>query len=85
MWAIRHGDLKLVHGDMNNDPPEFFDLAADIGEKNNLAASQPDKAKELKALWDQWNAQMAAPAAPKDKSGQKTKKKQQRQKQRQST
>jgi len=85
MWAIRHGDLKLVHGDMNNDPPEFFDLAADIGEKNNLAASQPDKAKELKALWDQWNAQMAAPAAPKDKSGQKTKKKQQRQRQRQST
>ncbi len=84
MWAIRHGDLKLVVGDPGH-APELFNLAADLGEKSDLAASQPDKVKELKALWNQWNAQLAAPSAPKDKSEAKAKKKQRRQTPRQST
>jgi arylsulfatase A-like enzyme len=79
MWAVRHGDLKLVHGEADNSPPELFDLAQDIGEKNNLASKQPDKVKELQTLWDQWNAQLAAPSAPKDKALRKEKKKQRRQ------
>jgi arylsulfatase A-like enzyme len=84
MWAIRHGDMKLVVGEPGH-APELFNLAADVGEKNDLAVSQPDKVKELKLIWDQWNAQLAAPSPPKDKTGQKDKKKQQRQRQRQST
>jgi arylsulfatase A-like enzyme len=79
MWAVRHGDLKLVHGEADNSPPELFDLAQDIGEKNNLASKQPDKAKELQTLWDQWNAQLAPPSTPKDKALRKEKKKQRRQ------
>ncbi len=79
MWAVRHGDLKLVHGEADNRPPELFDLAQDIGEKNNLAPTQPDKAQELQTLWDQWNAQLAPPSTPKDKALRKEKKKQRRQ------
>jgi arylsulfatase A-like enzyme len=33
--------------------PELYDLAADIGEKNNVAAQNPDVVKELTALLDQ--------------------------------
>ena len=32
MWAVRHGDLKLAHGEVNDDPPELFDLARDPGD-----------------------------------------------------
>jgi len=74
MWAIRHGDLKLVHGDTDSSPPELFNLATDIGEKNNLASKQPEKVKELKALWDDWNSQLASPSVPKDKAVKKAKK-----------
>ena len=68
MWAVRDGDWKLVHGQAGDDPPELFDLAKDVSEKNSLASAQPEKVKELKALWDAWNAQQAPPDAAKDKS-----------------
>jgi arylsulfatase A-like enzyme len=68
MWAVRDGDWKLVHGQAGSEPPELFNLAADISEKNNLASAQPEKVKELKARWDAWNAQQAPPDAAKDKS-----------------
>lgn len=77
MWAIRHGDMKLVSGEPGH-APELFDLAADVSEKNGLAAKQPEKVRELKAMWDQWNAQLAPPSAPKDKALQKERKKQRR-------
>jgi hypothetical protein len=35
---------------------ELFNLAQDIGEKNNLAAKEPEKVKQLAAAWNQWNA-----------------------------
>ena len=76
MWAIRHGDMKLVHGKANSSPPELFDLANDIGEQNNLASKEPEKVKELKAMWDDWNAQMAPPAVPKDRKARKAKRRQ---------
>jgi len=68
MWAVRDGDWKLVHGQAGDDPPELFNLANDASEKNNLASAQPEKVKELKALWDAWNAQQAPPDVPKDRS-----------------
>ena len=66
------GDLKLVVGDAGH-APELFDLAADLGEEDDLAARQPAQVKELKAMWDQWNAQMAPPSPPKDKAMKKAK------------
>jgi hypothetical protein len=39
----------------------LFNLVEDIGEKNDLAAKNPEKAKELQALYDAWNAQLAKP------------------------
>ena len=40
---------------------ELFNLAKDIGETNNLAASQPDKVRELADAWQQWSKQLAKP------------------------
>jgi arylsulfatase A-like enzyme len=65
--AIRHGDYKLVKAnDRDAEPPRLigpalFNLAADISEKNNLAASQPAKVAELQAVWDKWNAGQKPP------------------------
>ena len=41
--------------------PALFNLAADPGEKNDLAAQQPDKTKQLQELWDAWNAKNEPP------------------------
>lgn len=66
--AIRMGDWKLVKGagmpgiagtesgTSNMQGAELYNLAKDIGEKQNLAASEPDKVKQLAAAWDGWNA-----------------------------
>jgi arylsulfatase A-like enzyme len=66
--AVRMGDWKLVKGagmagvagaesgKATIAGAELYNLASDIGEKQNLAASSPDKVKQLAAAWDQWNA-----------------------------
>ena len=72
--AVRQGDWKLVtymnkidEGDVlrsENPPPtphRLYNLRDDIGETNDLAASETDKFNELKSLWDEWNATMAEP------------------------
>jgi hypothetical protein len=43
-------------------------LKDDIGEVNDLATAQPEKVKELKALWDAWNQTLAEPAWPQQSS-----------------
>jgi len=50
--AVRMGDWKLV--DTRNAPPMLFNLKDDIGEQHDLAASQPDKLKELQAAFAEW-------------------------------
>jgi arylsulfatase A-like enzyme len=59
-WAIRHGDWKLVKA-RDIAEPALFNLAKDIGEQTNLAASQPERVAELKGLWDKWNAEQEDP------------------------
>jgi arylsulfatase A-like enzyme len=70
--AIRSGDWKLVKssegplraagpGEFNLSSAELYNLASDIGEKNNLAATQPTKVRELAAAWQRWNQQLAKP------------------------
>jgi arylsulfatase A-like enzyme len=53
-YAVRQGDWKLVKPSIN-DTPHLFNLIKDPGENNDLAASEPERAKKLQALWDAWN------------------------------
>lgn len=50
--AIRVGDWKLVA--KHKGEPELYDLSADRTELTNLAASNPEKVKELALVWQQW-------------------------------
>jgi arylsulfatase A-like enzyme len=51
--AIRTGNWKLlVQGENKKNPPELYNLADDIGEKHDLAATHPEKVKELMAKYD---------------------------------
>lgn len=66
--AIRHGDWKLVRYDPAADgkkgaatSAKLYNLAQDIGESTDLAEKNPDKAAELKAVWDKWSTAMARP------------------------
>jgi len=60
--AIRKGDWKLIEF-FDRDPHqvELFNLADDMGEKNNLAAKHRDKVAELLGLLDQWRRETMAP------------------------
>ena len=60
-WAVRSGDWKLVVSKGGSGKPELYDLAADVGEKNDLAASEPARVAELQKLYETWNAQQAEP------------------------
>jgi arylsulfatase A-like enzyme len=53
--AARGGTLPADAG------VELFNLAADPGEKNNVAAQNPDKVKELRAAFDRLAAQAVPP------------------------
>lgn len=62
-WAIRHGDWKLVAGRGGAPTGELFNLTEDLAESKNLADKDPAKARELKAIWDQWNSEQAPPSS----------------------
>ena len=57
--AVRQGDFKLVELYENNRL-ELYNLAKDIGEKNNLADKMPDKTKQLHAMLKDWRASVGA-------------------------
>lgn len=59
-YAVRQGDWKLLKPSID-DQPMLFNLAADPGEKNDLATKEPAKVKELQKLWDEWNAKNEPP------------------------
>ena len=59
--AVRHGDWKLLVSKKGDGAAELYNLRNDIGEQHNLAASEPDRASELQALYDAWNAKNIAP------------------------
>lgn len=58
-WAIRDGDLKLLHTPEGGI--QLFDLSRDIGESRNLATEQPETVQRLQSRYDEWNAQNEAP------------------------
>lgn len=59
--AIRIGDWKLLYL-MRDDKLELYNLKNDIGEKNDLSAQFPAKARDMAAILSKqlkaWNAQM---------------------------
>jgi arylsulfatase A-like enzyme len=57
--AVRSGDWKLVR---TGEKVRLFNLRTDIGERNDLAATQPKKAAALNAQWRAWSARMQPPA-----------------------
>ena len=69
--AIRKGDWKLVKsaadgtrsgaGTATTAGAQLYNLAADIGEKSDLAAKEPAKLKELTDLWNTWNVTLVDP------------------------
>lgn len=72
--AVRGSDWKLMRlGDGGN--PKLFNLADDIGERNDLAAEYPGKVDELQAAYDSWNENNIAPLWGNDRSARKKKKK----------
>ena len=70
--AVRKGDWKLVKssadgnarnggGKATPEGAKLYNLKEDIGEKNDLAATHPEKVKELAALWSEWNSGLVDP------------------------
>ena len=57
--AIRDGDWKLIEF-YHHEKFELYNLANDIGEQKNLAASHPQKAAELRAKLAAWQKQLKA-------------------------
>ncbi len=58
--AIRVGNYKLVQG-RGSDKVELFDLAQDIGEATDLAATKPEIFKDLSDKWAAWDKTLEAP------------------------
>lgn len=58
-YAIREGGWKLVKRPGSGH--ELFDLDADVGEKNNLAAQNADRVRELDERLTKWDSELAKP------------------------
>jgi arylsulfatase A-like enzyme len=56
--AVRRGDWKLVRMGRERG---LFNLAADIGETNDLSAQEPEIVRELTAAWSNWNSELKPP------------------------
>ncbi|HEX8913769.1 MAG TPA: arylsulfatase [Humisphaera sp.] len=67
--AVRLGNWKLVA--KGNGPFELYDMATDRIEENDLAAKQPAKLAEMKALYQAWAQRVGvkAPGSFKKKAG----------------
>ncbi len=57
--SVAAGNLKLVVPKQGG--PQLFDLAADLGEKIDLAAQRPEEVARLTALLEKWQAQTVQP------------------------
>ena len=59
---MRSGPLKLVTERATaGTSPALYNLSNDVGETQNLAASQPGDVDSLNNLYDQWNAETIPP------------------------
>ena len=58
---MRHGRWKYLR---DGETEFLFDLAADPGERKNLYESSTEKARELRKLLQDWEADVDTPAPP---------------------
>jgi arylsulfatase A len=59
--AVRRGKWKLVIGSPGaSSEPCLFDLATDLGEKNDLASQRPDVVRDLTAALRAWEKEVGA-------------------------
>lgn len=58
--VVRLGDWKL-HQYFEDGELELYNLADDIGEQVDLAATHPEKAKELHTMLSEWRRELDAP------------------------
>ncbi|HEY3321478.1 MAG TPA: arylsulfatase [Planctomycetota bacterium] len=64
--ALRVGKMKLVAKGPQG-PWELYDMEKDRTEMHDLAAAQPEKVKELTALWEKWATRTKATPWPWDR------------------
>ncbi len=57
--AVRRGDWKLIEWQEDNRV-ELFNLAQDLGEKNDLAAREPDRVARARAELHAWQKDAGA-------------------------
>lgn len=55
--AVRQGNWKLI---LRRDEPLLFDLANDLGEKTDLAATETTRLTELRAAYRRWEKEVTA-------------------------
>lgn len=67
--AIRRGEYKLVH--QAGGRQQLYDVVADMGEEQDLAAAKPELVKELSAAYDAWDRQLVPPLWEGGQSGRK--------------
>ena len=63
--VIRSGDWKLMEF-MEDDRVELYNLREDVGERDDLAAKMPEKAKELRENLHVWRRDVNAPMPTKN-------------------
>lgn len=68
--AIRQGKWKLVRA-VPSLRQQLYDLSVDPGETHDLAGVEPKIVAELEAAWNKWNQELAEPAWPAPRSGNK--------------
>ena len=56
--AVREGDWKLIRV---GEARHLFNLKADIGERHDLAKSDPKRVAAMDKTWTSWSSQMMAP------------------------
>ncbi len=62
--AVREGNWKLVVGEDGVDRPMLFDLASDVGEQNNLAADDLERAARMERAAHRWLQEVRSTATP---------------------
>ncbi len=75
IWAVRMGDDKVImqaHGKAphpTSRTSRLVNLASDLKELSDLNATNPARARELRARYDAWNATLPEPLWKPEKGG----------------